>query len=161
MISSSSLSTAKKLLDREKPRLALLIGNGVNLVSQGAGGLSWNELMRSLIHAVASQSPDAAKTQKQLNRPLQRSETGQTPASLPEIFDIIEARRNIKSGTREAEKLSLQSMIVERLRQMRPGPPHRALVAWALNSRVPVLTTNYDHCLQNALDSKKWRFGSR
>jgi hypothetical protein len=162
--SDSGFEEAARVLTQERGNLALLLGNGINIGSGASGGISWNQLMEDLIAWSASNSQEPAETERRLKRLLERGAGGETAASLPEIFDIIEATGAIKPGEsgRKFGKLDLQSRIAETLKVMKPGDPHKAVTRWAAQSDVPILTTNYDHCFQDALDSvgcRKRRFG--
>lgn len=159
----SQLKKAQQLLRRNRADLALVIGNGINLTSGAAGGITWDQLMENLITEAAKSSPNSALTMKRLKSLLVRGDDGQTPASLPEVFDIIQAIGTIKPGSKPSSTdLQLQTQIAQMLRSMEAGLPHKAVVEWAWKSRVPILTTNYDHCLQDALevDCKRRVFGS-
>ena len=160
----SGFENAKQILAHEKANLALLLGNGINLTSGASGGISWNQLMENLISSAAANSPKPIETTKRLKRLLERGANGETAASLPEVFDIIEATGNIKPGetTKTANELNLQLSIAQMLKGMKPGAPHKAVAGWAAQFQVPILTTNYDHCFQDALNRntcKKQRFG--
>ena len=161
---NNDLLEAKRVLKRESSEMALLIGNGINRVAGASGGLSWDQLIVNLISEASNTSPDPGATERRLRRLLETGETGQTPASLPEAFDIIDAARIARSKTSQGfgPRVNLQRKIVQLLREMRPGAPHKAVAKWSANFRVPLLTTNYDHCFQNALaDSacKRRRYG--
>jgi hypothetical protein len=163
-MSDSGFEEAVRILTQERGNLALLLGNGINLGSGGNDGISWKQLMENLIQWAAENSPEPAETETRLQRLLARGTSGETAASLPEIFDIIEATGAIKPGEpgQKFDKLDLQSRIAQTLKKMKPGDPHKAVTRWAAQSGVPILTTNYDHCFQDALDSvgcKKRRFG--
>src|SRR5580704_13335304 len=163
-MSDSGFVEAVQILGQERANLALLIGNGINLCGGGSGGISWSQLMENLIKWAAKNSPEPVETETRLERLLERGTNGETAASLPEIFDIIEATGAIKPGEpgQEFDKLDLQSRIAQTLKGMKPGDPHRAVARWAAQSEVPILTTNYDHCFQDVLDSavcKRRRFG--
>lgn len=141
---------ARRILISEKADIAFLVGNGINLVSGVNHELSWDGLMKKLVHEAAEASLHALATKSRLWKLLERGKHGQTPASLPEIFDILEAvRANGVQGT-ASKKISLQARIAELLKSMEPGKAHEALVQWASEAGTPVLTTNYDHCLETA-----------
>jgi len=149
------LLKAKRVLTQEHADLTLLIGNGINLAQGGSGGISWQALIQQLIKAAF---PPKTKAYQRLAHLLPGSD-GQKPASYPEIFDIIAAAM----GNSAAPGFNLQKHIAELLKNMKPGPPHQALLGWAQHHQVPVLTTNYDHCLQDALAAnpmKRHRFGA-
>ena len=135
----------------------MLIGNGINRVIKKSDGISWDQLMENLVSAATNNIPSQSATKKRLTRLIKREKNRQPPASLPEIFDIIGATQLIKAGiaTEVSSKFNLQSEIVNLLGEMEPGPAHRALIGWAKRSHVPILTTNYDHCLQDALDDRR------
>ena len=109
--------------------------------------------MEDLIASASAGSLNPASTRSRLARLLQRGADGQAAASLPEIFDIIQAIGTIKLGASgpTTVDLNLQTRIALMLQNMKPGLPHQAVVKWAWEFEVPVLTTNYDHCLQDAL----------
>jgi hypothetical protein len=163
-MSDSGFEEAVRILTQEKANLALLLGNGINLGSGRSDGISWNQLMEKLIRWAAENSTEPAETETRLRRLLERGTGGETAASLPEIFDIIEATGRIKPGEagEKFNKFDLQSRIAQTLQGMKPGDAHNAVTRWAAQSQVPILTTNYDHCFQDALDSvkcKRRRFG--
>ena len=163
--SGSGFQQAQRILAREKANLALLLGNGINLTSGASGGISWDQLMDNLIASAGANSPKPKETTARLKRLLQRGDNGETAASLPEVLDIIEATGNIKPGEtgQPSDQLNLQSRIAQMLKGMKPGDPHQAVARWAIQNQVPILTTNYDHCFQDALDRKvckKQRFGN-
>ncbi len=145
---------AKRVLTKEHANLTLLIGNGINLAQGGGGGISWQELIQQLIKAAFQTK---SKAYQRLTHLLPGVD-GRKPASYPEIFDIIAAAM----GNSATPGFNLQKHIAELLKNMKPGPPHQALMGWAQHNQVPVLTTNYDHCLQDALPQrsmKRRRFG--
>ena len=156
--------SAKRILNREKGGLALLIGNGINRITGAKSGISWNQLVENLIASAAAHSSSPPAVEKRLKRLIKRGKTGQTPASLPEIFDIIEASMGVtvSSTSKSGSEFNLQAHIATLLQDMKPGEAHGALAAWAAAHRVPVLTTNYDHCIQEALEKtacRRRRFG--
>jgi hypothetical protein len=157
---------AKRILVQERSCLALLIGNGINLISGAGGGMSWDQLMGNLITSAAAASLRPRVTEKRLKRLLERGRNGETAASLPEVFDIIEATGSGRPGMIRptSSDFHLQTNIARMLNGMKPGAAHKALVDWAAESAVPILTTNYDHCLQDALGNrgcKQRRLGTR
>jgi hypothetical protein len=151
---------AKKLLTREKNDLALLVGNGINLASADEPNLSWDKLMGDLISAAEINAENPEATRANLRRLLKRGKDGLTPATLPEVFDIVDAHGSTKAeGKSNRPGQSLQELIVRILGAMRPGSNHRAVVKWATTFGVPILTTNYDHCLEDTIGFKQYRFG--
>jgi hypothetical protein len=150
---SNGFLEAKRILARESSAIALLLGNGINRAADSSNGISWDQLMERLITSAAKNSPDPLATERRLKRLLESGKSGRTAASLPEVFDIIEATRSVKpgGGTEPPTRFNLQSEIASMLKDMKPGAPHSALVRWAAQFRIPLLTTNYDHCFQEAL----------
>src|ERR1039458_3339451 len=105
----------KHLHKRESSEIALLLGNGINRSAGASGGLSWDRLMEMLITKVSSTALAPADTEKRLKRLIQPGANGQTPASLPEAFDIIDATRTPSDTKfRLAGKINLQRTIVDR-----------------------------------------------
>lgn len=144
---------AKRILEANRSDLALLIGNGINRASADSGGLSWSQLMENLVAEASQSTTDPVVTRTRLLRLLERRKNLPTPASFPEVFDILDATADHKLPG----YITHQTSIAKMLMAMRPGPPHRALVNWAAHETIPVLTTNYDHCLQDALGNAKCR----
>lgn len=144
---------AKAILLKEK-EIALLIGNGINNAVRHKRGISWKQLMETLVTEAAGFAEHPNKARKRLLRLLNENEHKRTPASNPEVFDLIEATCNLVPGSMKpaTEQLSLHTRIAELFARMEHGAPHRALVAWAAANGVPVMTTNYDHCLQEAIE---------
>jgi len=146
----------KRILAKNHANLTLLIGNGINLAQGGRGGISWSNLIRQLIIDAFPAAQGIRR--KQLQKLLPAADEKKA-ASYPEIFDIISAAM----GPAASRKFKLQEHIAGLLQNMKPGPPHAALMGWAQNHQVPVLTTNYDHCLQEAVSKpalKRRRFGT-
>jgi hypothetical protein len=108
--------------------------------------------MLTIVHDVAAKAPDPKTLEEKLVVLIKKKGHGRSPVSNPEAFDIIEG--NCQISTWRAPTLTikqeLQRRVVELVGNMKAGRPHRSLVSWAQINRVPVLTTNYDHCLQDA-----------
>jgi hypothetical protein len=147
------LARAKYVLSKNRLEVALLVGNGINRAARDSEGISWKELLQTLIKEASRFAEKPKQAEGRLLRLLEEDKLKRTPASNPEVFDLIEATCNLDPGATQGriEKIKLQSRISELLRMMRPGKPHRLVVSWAETHSVPVLTTNYDHCLQDAL----------
>ena len=161
--SHNGINEALKILREQRGNIALLIGNGINRAPGGNGGVSWDQLMENLISSAAETCSDPEATKKGLLRLLEQGENGQTPASLPEVFDIIDATRKLGSTHPQSPRpYNLQSEIVSMLKGMEPGLAHKTLVRWAVRAKAPLMTTNYDHCFQEtfAAGCKRRRFGS-
>ncbi len=155
---------AKAILRRRPDEIALLLGKGINRASKKSGGIGWNELMETLIKEAAVFARNPRLARRQLLRLLKENERQHSPASFPEVFDLIEATCGLLSGVSPGEdrRFPIQLKISELLQKMKPGTPHRSVVEWASRKGVPILTTNYDHCLQDAVGSigcERHRFG--
>jgi hypothetical protein len=152
---SPRFTEAQSIFASEGPQLALLIGNGVNLAAGATQGISWDDLMSTLVAETAERTSDPAQARTTLMRLLKRTR-GQGAASLPEVFDILEATgtKAADSALQQVKQPDLQSRLADLLKCMKPGLPHAKLVNWALHAQAPILTTNYDHCLQDAIPNQ-------
>lgn len=149
---STGFRQARSVLSKKHNEIALLVGNGINRAARDTDGISWKELLQRLIEEAAQYADHPRRAEHRLLRLLEENELRRTPASNPEVFDLIEATCNLEAGSiqERGEKINLQSKIAGLLRMMKPGKPHRVLVGWAQSRTIPILTTNYDHCLQDA-----------
>ena len=149
---------AEMILQSQSSSIALLIGNGINLACGQKRSISWNDLLGELIER-SSRSASKNTFTNNLKLLLERDSRDLTPASLPEAFDIIKATCMMSADNLPKDRF--QEIIAGLLRKMEPDAPHKRLIVWAQQSNVPVLTTNYDHCFQYALDGKckRKRFG--
>jgi hypothetical protein len=145
--------TARPILESSSQTLSLLIGNGINQSAGVTGGISWDALMETLVDEAADRAAKPAEARRKLRPLLSRNAQGQRPASLPEIFDVIEAVGTSAPSAADpaAKPPGLQARLAALFRDMRPGVLHAKVVAWAQRQQVPILTTNYDHCLQDAV----------
>ena len=151
---TSGLQKAKRTLAKEHADLALLIGNGINLANERPTGLSWNQLMVQLVKNASKHARQPKLTEKRLFRLLTQNDAHtRTSATYPEVFDIIDAACNPAPGSLSVriKQFNPQQHVAILCNQMTPGAPHRAVVRWANSNKVPLMTTNYDHCLQNAM----------
>jgi hypothetical protein len=162
----SGFAKAKSILSRDHTEIALLIGNGINRAVENTAGISWKDLMVTLIKEAAAFAENPKRVKARLLRLLKENEQKGTPASNPEVFDLIAATCNLSLGSAIGltSNLQLQTRVAELLKNMRPATPHRMTVNWAAFYSVPILTTNYDHCLQEAVSGKncvRRRMGTR
>jgi hypothetical protein len=161
----SGFAQAKRVLSSGASDLALLFGNGINLAGGAGSGVGWPELMERLIGFVSKQSPDPEAMKKRLRRLTALGPEGQSAASLPETFDVIAASMSWPARGRagDSPEAQLQAQVLRLLGEMRPGDSHKVVVAWAARQSVPILTTNYDHCIQDAYGGRgcqRRRFGT-
>lgn len=117
-------------------RVALVIGNGVNLYdsepknTDSKPNNSWLEIIQAL-----------AKTH-QLNFGPHTSNL-----ALTEVYDLIDLKVTKKS------EVSLQREFAARMKDWKPQPHHRRIAQWAIDRDVPILTTNFDTLLAEAVDA--------
>jgi hypothetical protein len=112
--------------------VALLIGNGIHRYGS-AGVNSWDRLLIDLAHL-------HGLAMKRLPR-------GATPT---EIFDVIDLKAEARSG-------DLAAAFCEQMRTWQPREHHRQIMNWAVRHDVPVLTTNFDEVLSDAVHAKLMR----
>jgi hypothetical protein len=156
----AGVTEARQVLSEEGRSLALLIGNGVNLASETGPAVGWQKLVDDLIAFASQHSREPHLTRARLSSLRDRQERA---ASLPEIVDLAAAwmadsGKAVHAGSAEGR---LQRRIVDALGQLKPGQSHQSVVGWAARLGVPVLTTNYDHSLQQAFPGEQctqWRF---
>lgn len=121
--------TFESTLRRRRRHLALVIGNGINRFESKGDANSWESLLAAL----------AAR--HKVSMPGNLKESG---VSLTEFYDVVEMARE-GSGLP-----GMQAEFSTLLTALTPGDHHRAVVRWAIQSDVPILTTNFDECLSQA-----------
>ncbi len=136
---------------------ALLIGNGINRYHSLGDQNSWDGLLTQL-------------AQRHLH-----DFTGQLPQgiSLTEFYDILDLRLNaqrrtakpkrsaaqatsktkVSSANRKVEG-NLQQQFCDLMSAWQPLPQHRYIMEWAKRREAPVLTTNFENCLGQAIGAK-------
>jgi len=119
--------TLNGLLHRHSNNLALLIGNGINRYDNAAASNSWDELLIAIAR-------DCAPTIRSVPK----------GTSLTEFYDVIELKSPGPGGNLQAEFCKLMS-------RWRPYPHHRRIIGWASRHSAPVLTTNFDNVLSQAV----------
>ncbi|NWF82210.1 MAG: hypothetical protein HXY18_00090 [Bryobacteraceae bacterium] len=119
----------RSVLQRNRPAVALVIGNGVNRYGAPHSGNSWDSLLRSM-------------GDKYLGR---RHAGIREGISLPEFYDLLDlARGSVPSSE------GLQSEFCARMAGWKPVEHHRRIVEWAQKARAPILTTNFESTLGQA-----------
>lgn len=104
----------------------LLVGNGPNYFSQG---ISW----ASVVRAAAKRAGLANQTEKVIKEPL------------PLVYETVAARQTSSESHAKNE-------LANQMRLLKPNDIHRQLMKIGWNT---ILTTNYDHCLEEA-DGRKF-----
>jgi hypothetical protein len=120
----------KDLLHTQRHDLALLIGNGINRYGATTAVSSWD----ALLTALAQKLLDPAHTKLP------------SGISLTEFYDVLELSCALGNG-----KSSLQAQFCDLLTSWQPQAQHERVMRWALQHNVPVLTTNFDNSLGNAV----------
>jgi hypothetical protein len=147
--SSRHSQNPRDILSQHKRDITLLIGNGINRAAENGGATTWDGIIDRLI---SEELPEGGAARQMIE--MLRPQHGEKPAaSLPEIFDLLCSREPAPEtlGANDPRVSRLQRRICELLAEMQPGGPHQAVTAWARANHVPLLTTNYDHCLQSAM----------
>ncbi|WP_207425057.1 hypothetical protein [Pedobacter sp. SYSU D00535] len=110
----------------------LLIGNGVNKFNARSDVLSWDGLLERLWQKVSNQPPI---------RP--------AGISLTEYYDILELEND--------EKINFQKEVASILSTWSPSSQHFRIVEYARLHNLPILTTNFDDCLEKATVGGKFQ----
>ena len=124
------------LRQRAGGRVALLIGNGIHLYPNG--GHSWNALVERLARDNGFASPEKAKN-----------------LAMPEFYDLIDLGRPAEKGPKTASQAyPLKRQFCDGMEQWQPSPHHRGIVEWASRHGSPILTTNFDLALSDAVQAE-------
>lgn len=122
--------TLKTLLARNRSSLALLIGNGINRYGAPTGANSWEALLSTLARSYFD--------------PKHKTVPG--GISLTEFYDVLELANSHASG-----KTGLQQDFCDLIKLWVPQSQHRFIVNWAQRNNAPLLTTNFDSTLSDAV----------
>ncbi|TCS35586.1 hypothetical protein EDC30_11054 [Paucimonas lemoignei] len=120
----------KDILKAQCQDLALLIGNGINRYGAEAAASSWDGLLSTLAQKLLDPAHAALPS----------------GMSLTEFYDVLELSSTLGKG-----KSSLQAQFCELLASWQPQAQHKRVMQWAHRHDVPVLTTNFENTLGNAL----------
>ena len=120
----------KTLLSRHRSDLALLVGNGINRYGASRGANSWDELLSTLARNHLDPAQKAVPS----------------GISLTEFYDVLEL-----AHSRAVDEPSLQQQFCDLLKSWRPLGQHAYVAAWAQRNSVPVLTTNFENSLGEAV----------
>jgi hypothetical protein len=126
----------RTLLRRQRGDLALVVGNGINRYGPAGATNSWSEL----IHTLARKRLGPAHSQ--------------IPAgiSLTEFYDLLDLAKPGRTPV-----TSLQQSFCDLMEQWRAHDQHRHVVRWAEAARAPILTTNFEATLADAVDCSLYR----
>lgn len=130
----------QELLSQHRQNLALLIGNGINRYHASAEQNSWDALLTQLAKQHLKNFP------------------GKLPKgiSLTEFYDILDLRLNARRNKKKSVSTdkNLQQQFCDLMVDWKPLDQHRYIMQWAKQNKSPVLTTNFEHSLSNAVESK-------
>ena len=119
--------TLDGILRRHSRDIALVLGNGINRHANAATLNSWDGLLMSIardcIPGVNSVPPGTALT---------------------EFYDVVELKSPMGVG-------ELQSQFCMSMKDWRPVAHHMQIAGWALRHDVPILTTNFDEVISQAV----------
>lgn len=125
-----------ELLQGNRAKIALIIGNGINRYGAAAKTNSWHDLLLTL-----------ARQHLAL-----RNTTVPRGISLTEFYDVIELKSRQDLSAR-----NLQQEFCELMSSWAYYGQHQRIVAWAQEANAPILTTNFEHILEEAGNCKLYR----
>jgi RimJ/RimL family protein N-acetyltransferase len=154
--------------------LALLLGNGINHAAREldrewapkAGSIEWKELLRlTLDELLADQElPKSNPIRRQAQRIKTLLSDGgegrhELAISYPELFEMVRTcyrAGEFSSGT--SQQPTFEQTITHLIQSTGPSSVHKRIVGWAKTNEVPILTTNYDECIEAVLgDARRFR----
>ena len=119
----------RTLLAKNDTDIALLVGNGVNLFGSSDKN-SWDSLLSQL----ATEHLDS------------RHKKVPKGISHTEFYDVLEL-----AHSREQKSPKLVSQFCELMASWKPMEQHEAIAGWAVQHEVPILTTNFENTLGEAV----------
>jgi hypothetical protein len=126
------MMTLKQILQRRRADLALIVGNGIHRYRPESPN-SWDKLLMEL----------ARRYGVDVDRVPQGT-------SATEFFDLLELRAGGRSG-------ELARAFCDLMKGWRPLAHHERIMGWAVRHEVPVLTTNFDEVLSDAVGARLMR----
>lgn len=126
------MTTLRSILTGKQGRVSLVIGNGIHRHRAATSGNDWNQMMQNLASKYGVESSQH-----------------QSGLALTELYDLIDLRT--PAGHKPK---SLQAEFCDRMEEWEPLQHHRAIVEWAIRYDAPILTTNFDHVLSDAVDAR-------
>lgn len=127
--------TVRNILHRNSDNLALVIGNGINRYGN-ANGNCWDSMVIQLAESY-----------------LNGTGLTQVPEgiSLTELYDLVQ----LSAQERGVNRSALHRQFCEPMCNWKAYEHHKAIVSWAQRFDVPILTTNFDSVLHEALSPTK------
>lgn len=128
----------RTLLHRNRDDLALVVGNGINRYGPASSTNSWNDLLLTL-------------ARKRLGPGYEKVPGG---VSLTEFYDLLDLAKPGRTPV-----ASLQQEFCDLMRGWRWHPHHERIALWALAADAPILTTNFERTLGDAVGCSLHRIG--
>lgn len=126
----------RTLLRQNRDDLALLVGNGINRYGPAGATNSWSDLIRTL--ARRRLGPRQAQIPSGM--------------SLTEFYDLLDLAK-----PRRTPVASLQQEFCDLMARWQSHDQHRRVALWALTAQAPILTTNFETTLADAVDCSPHR----
>ena len=120
----------KSILAQNESKVALVIGNGINRYNTDSANNSWDYLLQEI-----------SKKHSLHN--------GEIPngIALTEFYDLLE----LKLG-KSNQKNNLKKDFCDLMSEWKPQIQHKKITEWAMHNNSPILTTNFDNSLGNAVN---------
>lgn len=129
-MANNPANSLSALLEQSSDHLALIIGNGIHRYAAATDANSWDELLVTIAQE-CSPGLDAVPR----------------GTALTEFYDVLELRSNHRIG-------DLQKKFCDLLGDWDVFPHHRKIMNWAVRHHAPVLTTNFDQVLSDAVKAE-------
>lgn len=123
----------KSILAQNKGNVALVIGNGINRYNTDSTYNSWDDLLQeiSIKHSLYDEKIPSG-------------------IALTEFYDLLE----LKLG-KSNQKNNLKKDFCDLMSEWKPQIQHKKITEWAMHNNSPILTTNFDNSLGNAVNCEK------
>ena len=132
-MANNPVNSLSALLEQSSDNLALIIGNGIHRYVESKRVNSWDQL---LVEIAQECSPGLVEVPP--------------GTTLTEFYDVLELLSGSKIG-------ALQEQFCALLDGWDVLPHHRKIMNWAVRHCTPVLTTNFDQVLSDAVNAQFWR----
>ena len=129
-----------EILQDRSSNLALVIGNGINQFGNSKNMNSWENMLSDIRRQYF---PDITSHVKK-------------DISLIELYDLFELRQKRKNTNAH-----ILNVFCSQLKKWLPDDHHRLIVRWAIENKIPILTTNFDTVLSDACSSELFHISRR
>lgn len=126
-------------LSRHKSDIAFLIGNGINRYGVPEASNSWDDLINILARQYLD--PSHQEVPKGI--------------ALTEFYDLLDLKQPHKFNN-----TNLQRAFCDLMADWAPCIQHERIAMWALHNNVPILTTNFENTLGDAIGARACRMKS-